>query len=137
MIKYNMIADRDCMRTCIASILELAPIAIPDFMDKNPDDPWPHVQRWLASQGLIAWFTPFDGSASLEQVLGSINNINPGVYYLIGGRGAYEDHMVVALGDKIVHDPSRLSPGLTGPASNGFWLVVTLVTATLRDHAPS
>lgn len=135
MTPHKMIADNDCLRTCIASLLDLGPIAVPNFMEdsaKPAAEVWSDVRRWLRTQGKSLWVMAYPGEASLDEVLSSVASVNPDMYYIVGGFAGYSDHVVIALNDKVVHDPSRFSPGLTraSVASDGakYWMVATLVT---------
>lgn len=124
----------DCLRTAIACLLDLGPIAVPHFLaDPNTpgDDVWRHVDRWLATQGVTAWFFAYDGAISLGDVLASVGGMNPNKYYIVQGRGFMSDHVVIACNDKVVHDPARLGAGLSGPSENGYWLIMTLASSVV------
>lgn len=133
MTPYNMIEENDCVRTCIASLLDRPPATIPSFKHDDEDGPamWARVNLYLLEHNLTTWFTFFDGAATFDQVCTAVSMHNPGRYYILCGHGGYDDHAVICLNDTIAHDPSRFSPGLTGPGSNGVWMVVTLVSAGL------
>lgn len=138
MTPHRMIANNDCLRTCIASLLDLGPIAVPNFME-DPNLPteqvWANVRRWLATQGMSIWFAAYDGSIPLHDVLTTVAYTNPDCYYIVGGHAAYSQHVVIALNDKIVHDPSRLSPGLTGPDKvNNMWMIAVLISDKMIAH---
>lgn len=138
MTPHKMIADNDCLRTVIASLLDLGPIAVPNFMEnpnKPTDEVWDHVRRWLKTQGVSIWFMAYPGEVSLDEVLLSVASINPDMYYIVGGFAAYHDHVVIALNDKVIHDPSRFSPGLSGPTKSGFWMVATLVSDKMVSYS--
>lgn len=133
MIPYKMlVTDRftpgDCLRTCIASLLELEPGLVPHFAADGDPGPssWQRARDWLAPQGLAIWFTAFPGSASLDEVLTSVGAINPDTFYMVGGWGGYGDHIVIAVNDHIVHDPARGGGGLIRAGSNGYWLIASL-----------
>jgi len=142
MTPFKMIADNDCLRTCIASLLDMGPVAVPNFME-NPDretaDVWDDVRRWLRSQGKSLWMAAYPGELELEAVLQSVAAMNPDMYYIVGGFAAYHDHVVIALNDKVVHDPSRMSPGLTRAATGSdgsrYWYIATLVSDKMVKHS--
>jgi hypothetical protein len=132
---YKMIAAEgepgDCLRTAIACLLEIGPVAVPHFTvddDVPTDQVWRNVDAWLATQGMTAWFAAYPGEVPLDQVLLSVASLNPDKYYIVGGRGYLSDHVVIALNDKIVHDPARLGGGLSGPNEQGFWMILTLAS---------
>lgn len=139
MTPHKMLAEDgqpgDCLRTAIACLLDLGPIAVPHFLaDPDTPDVWKHVDRWLATQGLTAWFSAYPGEASLDDVLASVAAVNPDKFYIVGGRGFMADHVVIALNDRVVHDPARLGAGLTGPGSDGFWMILTLASSVVVKH---
>lgn len=45
-------ANNDCIRACVASLLELPLESVPNFMDKGPEGYWGAIQEWLYPQGL-------------------------------------------------------------------------------------
>lgn len=135
MIPYKMlVTDRftpgDCMRACIASLLDIEPGLVPHFAHDEPDGDtlWQRVREWLAPQGLAVWLMAYPGSATLGDVLTSVGHINPNTFYMIGGWGGYGDHIVIAINDHIVHDPARGGGGLIRAGSNGYWLIAALST---------
>ncbi len=124
----------DCIRAAVASILNIERTEdVPHFAHDDPDEvtALKRLKEWLLTRGLAPFFTMFDGSASLEDVLMSIDAFNPGIYYLLFGRSQNEDHVVVGCGGKIVHDPSWYSSSITGPNSNGHWVVMIFVPVVL------
>lgn len=135
MTPHKMLAEAgqlgDCLRTAIACLLDLGPIAVPHFLEDNEPDGevvWQRVNDWLATQGFTTWFMAYPGDVSLDDVLRSVSSLNPGKYYIVGGRGYSSDHVVIACDGEIVHDPARLGSGLSGPGENGFWMILTLAT---------
>lgn len=133
---YKMIAAEgepgDCLRTAIACLLEIGPIAVPHFTvdDTVPTpDMWRNVDKWLASQGVTAWFSAYPGDVPLDMVLQSVASLNPDKFYIVGGRGYLADHVCIALNDAIVHDPAPLGAGLSGPNAQGFWMIMQLATS--------
>jgi hypothetical protein len=136
MTPYKMTEENDCVRTCNASMLDRPPATIPAFKGEGDDirdgaAMWKRVNDYLLEHDLTTWFTFFDGGASLDEVCQAVSAHNPGRHYMLCGWAGYEDHAVVCCDDGIVHDPSRFSPGLIGPGSNGVWMVVTLISAGL------
>lgn len=136
---YKMLATGnepgDCLRTAIACLLDLAPIAVPHFLEddtKSGADLWKHVDKWLSTQGLTTWFFAYPGEIPLDDVLTSVGAMNPDKYYIVGGHGYLNDHVVIACNDSVVHDPARLGSGLSGPSENGFWMIMTLAGDKVR-----
>ena len=92
----------DCLRACVASVLDLELTAVPNFMDANEGDEWEDAWydefvKFLLLRGLFpVYMSP--NEAELNGVYG---------YHLIQGkspRGDY-DHVVVGLNGRAVHDP--------------------------------
>lgn len=135
MIKHKMTINEgdvpgDCFRTVIACLLDKEPRDVPHFFSDEPESElgWQRVNDYLATQGLALWMMAFPGTAPLSDVLQSIAVTNPEMYYIVVGKGGYdEDHAVIAINDTITHDPASMSPGLTGPAKHGYWMVMTLI----------
>lgn len=118
----------DCLRACIASLFELDAEVVPHFGEGGPDGPemWRRVNAWLERYNLRTWTTVFPGNVELQLVLDAMQSLNGDAYYLIGGAAASGgDHIVVAQGNKLAHDPGRMSAGIVGPGSDGFYHVVT------------
>lgn len=141
MIPHKMLATGDetgdCLRTAIACLLEIGPIAVPHFLadaDRPGEDVWQHVNDWLATQGLTAWYQVFPGEIELDAVLQTVSVMNPDKYYIVCGHGYKFDHVVIACNGKIVHDPAVLGAGLSGPAENGYWLIMTVASDKIVKH---
>ena len=118
----------DCLRACVASLFDLEAEDVPHFGEGGPDavEMWSRVETWLKPYRLHAWSTLYPGEMDLEEVLRSIALCNPDQYYLVGGTtNAGGDHIVVAHHDKIIHDPSRMGSGIQGPATSGYFYIIT------------
>jgi hypothetical protein len=115
----------DCHRAAIASVLDLPLDAVPHFGDGGPDGV--EFQRredeFLRSVGLVAVRIIYPGD-DRELVFRALKGMNPGIYYLFGGRSATGvDHTVVGIDDGIVHDPSLNDSGIVGPCDDGWYWV--------------
>lgn len=123
----------DCYRACLASILDLPSEQVPHFIQDRAAQPaWRDDERmWLAARGLQAIVMVF--KLPLPTILECIGAMNPGVHYIIGGRGSNGmPHAVVACGASIVHDPGNV--GISGPIEDGHH-ILTFVGARSRPHA--
>lgn len=124
----------DCLRTCIASLTNAASIHdVPHFAEHNPDvqELWDSVKNWLLDEHNTAlWFVPY-AADDWREVTASCAMLNPGMFYLLMGSAPGGDHIVICKGDSIIHDPSPMGVGLTGPGSNGVFMVVLLVSDRL------
>lgn len=129
----------DCFRAAIASLLDAERVEdVPHFFDGNPDldEGWAAVRKWLMeTRGLHMVTVSFQGD--LEGVLEYMRFQNPGVYYLISGHSGVDNHVVVACGDKIIHDPAGKPPGkhsLVGPCTDGYYWLKFLLPLFHGQH---
>jgi hypothetical protein len=114
----------DCLRACWASILDLAIDEVPHFGEGYPDKVifWRRVDDFLAARGLVRINVAFDASAGLDRILESVELLNPGLFFLLGGvTVSGVGHSVVAGDGKIIHDPNPDKVGIAGPCSNGCY----------------
>ena len=83
---------------------------------------------------MLATFA-FPADAELAGVLQHMAVLNPGIHYLLSGsRRNGTNHVVVACGGEIVHDPALDDSGIVGPMDNGFFYVEILVPLSLRKR---
>ncbi len=118
----------DCFRASLASLMERAAETVPHFLEDNPpaDIFWQRVDEWLMSNNLAIAHLAFD--CPLEQVLSFMGSLNPGLYYLLGGKSPRgTGHAVVACGGRIVHDPHPEGGNLVGPDEDGLYRANLLV----------
>lgn len=113
----------DCLRACIASLLDMEPDEVPHFADNNVD--WDamvvKLRIWLNSMDRYAWITQYSSEVSDAEVRELMGNINPMCYYMLFS----EDHVVICRNDKIVHDPAWYRTALRTPRE--AWTVMVLV----------
>jgi len=103
----------DCLRACIASLLELPADAVPHFMDypdsEGGDRGEQHLREWLASRG-IGYLVNFVPLEDLEAVA---EHGLYGYHVMIGSGGPKgAQHAVVAYRGRVVHDPHPERPGI-------------------------
>lgn len=118
----------DCVRACIASLLDMQTEDVPHFYEDNCDGETGNarVSEWLDGRELVPFWTVFPGSDPLDAVFQHMGAVNPNVHYLLFGNSGAGDHVVVCKGGKIVHNPSWVDDGIAGPNSNGFWMIMVL-----------
>jgi len=119
----------DCMRACVASILELEPEAVPHFTDGHPpaDEVYAALDDFLSGMGLAAFGVAFPGSLSFGELLEHFGALNPNAtYMLIGRNGEGDNHCVVCQGGVVAHDPAWFRSKMDGPSDEGFWYVMVL-----------
>ena len=127
----------DCNRTAIACLLDLEPEQVPHFgEDYRDSDAFQRREReWLTSQGWCAVSSAYN--SPLDDVLRVQEIINPGVYYLLGGKSRTGcGHSVIGCGGEIVWDPSLDDSGIVAPFdSDGLYWVTWLVPISMRRAA--
>ena len=121
----------DCLRACIASLLELSIDDVPHFArDSYPD--WEktnkQLNKWLAERELVMIDLPirWPDDHSIESMLSWVASCNPDVYYKLSGKSQRGfSHCVICYNDEVVHDPTYGSPhGIVGPVDDDgtYWL---------------
>ena len=128
----------DCFRTAIAAILDLDRDDVPHFNEGAFYDDGKQVDRaraWLKGRGLNMISLAYPGETPLDDLIGTIGRLNPGIPFLLAGRSAAGcNHQVVASGTGIVCDPS--GTGITGPCNDGlYW--VDFIGADISDAITS
>ena len=131
----------DCLRAAIASVLETDQVTdVPHFMAKGDDqDGHDMLRSYLQSQGLVPYINGYPAQQhSYDDVQAMQAAVNPGVTYLLFGKSADINHVVVCRDGKIIHDPGgaiteRLSAGHNHDGiPGGVWLVMVLVPISYR-----
>lgn len=127
----------DCHRTAIGCLLDLEPDQVPHFGSDYTDSDAFHRREteWLASQGWCAVSCAWQ--ASLKVVLRGQEIMNPGVYYLLGGKSRTGcGHTVIGCGGEIVWDPSLDDSGIIAPFDvDGLYWVTWLVPIAMKRAA--
>jgi hypothetical protein len=122
----------DCMRACIASLLELPAVEVPHFLHDGCDQ---HVFNRRINEFLAlhdACLMVFNSWDMQETIDGS--QIGGDVYHIISGPSPRGDwwHSVVGCNGRIVHDPH---PDKTGLAEGEREFGLILKRNALRDLA--
>lgn len=125
-------SDGDCLRACIATVLDLPAADVPHVMRAEGDaaEMWQALRDHLKLSGLAPIVANYPGELSLSDLLHVFDQQNPGAVVIVIGTGHYGSaHAVVAQSGEIVHDPSISSEGLVSPvstASGSFWQLVVI-----------
>lgn len=91
--------EGNCAQAAIASLLGLRLEQVPEFPLHDATVFWEDIEVFLNSKGLTLFYMP--------------QNMRPDFYYLASGKSPRgRNHMVVAQGSKIVHDPHPDGDGL-------------------------
>lgn len=118
----------DCIRACIASVLELDAEAVPHFAHDNPDENelWSRIRAWLRLSQLSPFIIQYP-PMPLAELLIVMGQINPDAHYLLfGGTASGNDHVVVCHGGELAHNPAWYGGSIVAPTSLDMWQVVVL-----------
>ena len=110
----------DCLRACVASILELPSADVPHFYRDGCDNVQAdaELRGFLNTQGLGLVTLMHPAPSSIEDVQELVHNTAPGVPYILFGH----EHCVVCHGDKI-HNPNWAGGPLEPPKNGNPWIV--------------
>lgn len=117
----------DCLRACVATVMDFEPDFVPHFADKgaSADEALSDARKWFKQRGLTIACFAFPGTESLSDVLDFMQGMNPTVTWLLFGSTGPDggDHVNVCQGGKIVHDPSWVPSSIKQPTSGGIWQI--------------
>jgi hypothetical protein len=119
----------DCLRACIASVLEMQAEDVPHFTEDNPGGPIANkrLALFLRSLGFAPFWSNYDGNANVEDVLEHQGVQNPdAVFLLFGQTSGGGDHVIVCRGGEIIHDPAWYRSPMIAPGTHGFWTVMVV-----------
>ena len=116
----------DCVRACVAAILDMPSETVPHFFHDNCDGEtaFERIGDFLRPLGYAPFFINFPGS--FEEIVYSMKMLNPDALYMLFGRTENGDHVMVYKGDTMVNDPSWLRLPLIGPGEHGLWSVMVI-----------
>ena len=104
---FHATGNGDCLRACVASLLELPLEDVPHFME-TPESAreWPQaLTAWLHGRGRVLETLALPGD--LEAALAYMAAHHPREHYILAGRAGPDfGHVIIGLGGRIVHDPS-------------------------------
>lgn len=116
----------DCVRACVASILEMESEQVPHFYhDGDGEAGFERMRFWLADRGRIPAYYPLGSEFSIETVcwsFGIYGNADALLFCQSGGT----DHCVVINKEGVQHNPSWYKAPIDGPHSSGMWIVIIL-----------
>lgn len=125
----------DCLRACVASIMDLPADIVPEFEGSNAYLQFLAVKTFLRGFGYtfvsVDYAVP-DDDPSPNSVMRAFGAANDDLYYIMTGRNAKGvGHAIVCYGMEVVHDPAgRLEqlpqPGIVQPFDRGLYGVHTI-----------
>lgn len=118
----------DCFRACVASVLNLNWLDVPDFFEDVPDGQYmdavsrTRMDRWFTDRDLayveMSWTLEPD---VLVREIGAMNST--ATFIVMGCQLNGQGHACVARGGEIIHDPSSGRPSsvsLARPCGDGY-----------------
>lgn len=98
----------DCIRACLATVLDVATETVPHFAHDGAD-PYTVLARaraWLSPQGETIFISQYPAVAR-DEMLQMMQENNPdSVYLLFGFTSGGTGHVVVCRGGEVVHNPA-------------------------------
>lgn len=120
----------DCLRACIASILELNSDEVPHFYYDGCDGETgsERITAFLLTLGLAPVYAPYDGDETYDDVMENAAHMTNGAHYILWGNTGDTggDHAVVCQYDKVVHNPSWGGNPIIAPTQAGIWSIMVL-----------
>lgn len=116
----------DCIRACIASLLDLDAEKVPHFAYDNAsaETVRERMDDYLAGYGLKTWWTHYPPDIDRAELLEMLSGGIP--YMLMGASPDGIDHVVICCNGKVVHDPAWYPSTPVKGGSHGAWSVVVL-----------
>lgn len=118
----------DCVRACVASILNMDGDAVPHFFHDNCSGRVGNdrIAAFLRPLGFAPFLVNYPGDITRDDILDMMAVMNSNVYYMLFGRTENGDHVVVCKGGKQVHNPSWIGSPLIAAGEHGFWTVMVI-----------
>lgn len=135
MIRHYMITQDDCLRTCVASLLECETVGeVPHFhaVHDTPDDEViGKLNAYLKEYGLRHFGFAYAGHFPLEDVLKNVGANNPNVNYMVFGA-TFDDtpHVAIYRNAELHHNPAPWGAEIVKPYL-GTWSIVTFIPDVL------
>ena len=126
----------DCYRTAFACLLDIEPERVPHFCHEGVPAEIANglLGEWLKRRRLTYFQVLYPGEYGLKEILTTMENVNPDVYYILGGKSkSGVAHVVICCNDEIVHDPSRNNNGIVGPDEGYYWITVLIPIRLKRE----
>lgn len=119
----------DCLRACIATVLDLTADEVPHFADhgRSSKAAFDFMRTWAGDHRLAPFIVAYPGEIALSDLLDMHATLNPAsTYILFGGVADGGDHCVVCEGGHISFNPAWYGSRIVGPLSNGTWQVLVM-----------
>ena len=121
----------DCVRACLASMLELPSRDVPHFFEKattpqGVEQANIEMQRWFAKRGQILAPVGLPGAWSKEEFFAFMTEAYPDHYYMLWANFG-GDHAAVCRNGEIAHNPAWYRTPIEGPHSSNMWIAFLIV----------
>ena len=120
----------DCVRACLASMLELESSEVPhffaDYSEEDVQRQNREMQEWFAERGLTLAFLGLPGGWSQTRFFEYMRKHYKDREYMLWADFGSGDHAVVCQGGEIVHNPAWYRTGLNCSHSSGYWIAVLI-----------
>lgn len=105
----------NCFAACVASILELPLVEVPNFCVMHWDSDWfQPFSDWLRDRGCMPLCFAFQAAAQRDNHLAIMKQMGNGVPWIGGGPNPDGVmHATVWVDDRMVHDPNPSRRGIT------------------------
>lgn len=120
----------DCLRACIASILDMEPETVPHFYQDGCSavEGERRISDFLRSRQLGYFCAYFPGDVELDALLKHVaEGSSPDVHQILICSVNGGNHAVLISGGKIVHDPALYIVRNYEATDLGIWVVMALV----------
>lgn len=120
----------DCMRACIACLLDKPIEEVPHFAYDGTGAAWERLETYWNKQGYAT--ASMCLTEDVPFIMEMMQHLNPNIYYLLGCASPIADHLVVCRGDQVVCDPGFSAtdpPSVENlKAGSGGYVWVTFLT---------
>lgn len=118
----------DCVRACVASILEMDGDTVPHFFHDNCDGTTGNkrICNFLKPLGYAPFMINYDGNIPRDDLMEMMTVLNRDTYYVLFGMTDTGDHAVVYRGGKQAHNPSWVGSPIVRAGSHGMWSVLVI-----------
>ena len=139
----------DCHRTALACLLNLQPQQVPHYIGEHElaktqgcEFDWELAQeKWLNRLGYTSVDIVFGNGEPdpdlerLQSIFSFMEQRNPDIYYLLGGRSPrHTNHTVVCRGGSFEWDPHPDGGFLVGPMDHGYYEVTFLLPKIMKHR---
>lgn len=119
----------DCVRACVASILEMESDQVPHFYANGPAEDleaFDGLRVWLTAHDRIPAYFPINGSKSLDWVIGYVGGAYNNAPFILYCQSGGADHCIAVDEKGEIHNPAWYKAPIDGPHSSGVWIVIIL-----------